>query len=131
MTHTHPQLPDDHGLDLVPLEDKDWSIFDRNDLMDCELVIGLLQSSGIPAVLTGGYRSPMIVKVPLERLAEARQLVAETREAARLAETGNTQLAKERAQAGRTARHGDFVMLALAILAVAYVVYLVLRYYKP
>jgi hypothetical protein len=128
MAHEHPHPRDDHGLDLVPLQDKGWTYFDYADFMKDEVIIGFLQSNGIPAVLTGGFRSPTVVKVPLERLVEARQLVSEAQSASREEELGGEKaVEQEEVRVRRTARHGDFVMLSLAVLAVGFIVYLALR----
>ncbi|MCC6858450.1 MAG: hypothetical protein ACE141_18775 [Bryobacteraceae bacterium] len=69
-----------HDLDLLPV----FSSQNRDAEMEANAVAGILEASGISAVVVGSPQIPVVpfeVRVPRVRLEEARRVIVEAREA--------------------------------------------------
>lgn len=73
-------LDTSHELDMVTIYESNAADAEN----ESEIIRGLLEANGIPATLVTGYPVPpagFIIKVPANRLEEARALIAEARDA--------------------------------------------------
>ena len=69
-----------HALDMVTL----WNSETINSQVEADMIKGVLESGGIPAMVVGAAEYPNLgfeVKVPRGKMKEAEQLVAEARQA--------------------------------------------------